>query len=204
VPAAHLVSYLHRHDPRAVALACARPMRLPQAARMIDACRRTDVPIMVGGRGFGPDGRWAAKLGVPWAADASAAAALLADDRALDATLTDDPVAGPTDDEYAGLIAARADLIAACVAHLESVTPQMRAYSRAQRDATLADLGHIVDTLAASVYIDDPALFADFLDWLGEVLSSRRVPLHTVDATLDVLADRLRDFPRAHGILRAR
>jgi methanogenic corrinoid protein MtbC1 len=205
VPAAHLVSYLHRHDPRAVALACALPMRLPQAARMIDACRRTDVPIMVGGRGFGPDGRWAAKLGVPWAADASAAAALLADGRALDAMLTDRPpleIAG--NDEYAGLTAARADLIAACVAHLESVTPEMRTYSRAQRDATLADLGHIVDTLAASVYIDDPALFGDFLDWLGEVLSCRRVPLHTVDAALDVLADRLRDFPRAHRILRTR
>ena len=63
------------------------------------------------------------------------------------------------DGEYAGLIAARADLIAACVAHLESITPEMRAYSRAQRDATVADLGHIVDTPRASVYIDDPELF---------------------------------------------
>jgi hypothetical protein len=180
-------------------------MRLPQAARMIDACRRTDVPIIVGGRGFGPDGRWAAKLGVPWAADASAAAALLADGRVLDAMLTDRPAPKlTTDDEYASLIAARADLIATCVAHLESITPEMRAYSGAQRDATLADLGHIVDTLAASVYIDDPALFGDFLDWLGEVLSCRRVPLHTVDAALDVFADRLRDFPRAHWILRTR
>ena len=35
VPAAHLVSYLHRHDAHAVALACALPMRLPHAHRMI-------------------------------------------------------------------------------------------------------------------------------------------------------------------------
>ena len=53
VPAAHLVSYLHRHDAYAVALACALPMRLPYAHRMIEACRRSDVPVVVGGRGFG-------------------------------------------------------------------------------------------------------------------------------------------------------
>jgi hypothetical protein len=202
VPAAHLVSYLHRHDAHAVALACALPMRLPHAARMIDACRRTDVPIIVGGRGFGPDGRWAAKLGVPWAADATAAAALLSDDRALDALVAERPQT-PVDDEYTALVAARADQIARCFAHCESVLPEMAGYSRAQRDATLSDLGHIVDTLAAAVFVDDPALFGEFLDWLDEVLTSRRVPRHTVDAALDALADRLREFPRAHRILRA-
>ncbi|MER6594512.1 cobalamin-dependent protein, partial [Micromonospora purpureochromogenes] len=66
VPAAHLVSYLHRHDAHAVALACALPMRLPYAHRMIEACRRSDVPVVVGGRGFGDDGRWARTLGVAW------------------------------------------------------------------------------------------------------------------------------------------
>lgn len=202
VPAAHLVSYLHRHDPRAVALACALPMRLPHAARMIDACRRTDVPILVGGRGFGPDGRWAAKLGVPWAADALAAAALLADRRALDALLADRPTT-PVDDEYTALAAARGELIARCDAHLEAVMPEMARYSRAQRDATLTDLGHIVDTLAAAVFVDDHRLFGEFVEWLGEVLTSRGVPLSSVEQTLDALADRLRDFPRAHRTLRA-
>ena len=45
-----------------LAAARQRPSRSwdTMAARMIDACRRTDVPILVGGRGFGPDGRWAA------------------------------------------------------------------------------------------------------------------------------------------------
>ncbi|WP_407664872.1 cobalamin B12-binding domain-containing protein, partial [Micromonospora tarensis] len=83
VPAAHLVSYLHRYDAHAVALACALPMRLPHAHRMIEACRRSDVPVVVGGRGFGADGRWARRLGVAWAPDAPAAAELVADERAL-------------------------------------------------------------------------------------------------------------------------
>ncbi|TBL26517.1 cobalamin-binding protein, partial [Verrucosispora sp. SN26_14.1] len=47
VPAAHLVSYLHRHDADAVALACALPMRLPHAHRMVEACQRADVPVVV-------------------------------------------------------------------------------------------------------------------------------------------------------------
>jgi methanogenic corrinoid protein MtbC1 len=203
VPAAHLISYLHRHDPRAVALACALPMRLPQAARMIDACRRTDVPVIVGGRGFGPDGRWAARLGVPWAADADAAATLLADDRALDALLADRPRA-QVSGEYGPLAAARAELVAHCFAHLESVVPQMSAYTPAQRDATLTDLGHIVDTLAAAVFVDDATLFGAFVDWLGEVLTCRGVPTYTVEIALHALAGRLRDFPVAHRILRDR
>ncbi|GFJ82724.1 cobalamin B12-binding domain-containing protein [Phytohabitans houttuyneae] len=204
VPAAHLVSYLHRHDPRAVALACALPMRLPQAARMVDACRRTEVPIIVGGRGFGPDGRWAARLGVPWAADANAAAALLADDRALDRLLVADRPQAPVSGEYTALAADRADLVAHCFAQLEAAVPQMAGYTTAQRDATLTDLGHIVDTLAAAVFVDDAALFGDFHEWLGEVLTSRGVPLYTVDIAFRALAERLRDFPVAHRILRDR
>ncbi|WP_241825390.1 cobalamin B12-binding domain-containing protein [Micromonospora sp. CB01531] len=99
VPAAHMVSYLHRYDAYAVALACALPLRLPHAHRMIEAYRRADVPVVVGGRGFGDDGRWARRLGVPWAPDA---ADLVADERALHAV----PPARLdhlADDEYASV-----------------------------------------------------------------------------------------------------
>ncbi|WP_233605807.1 B12-binding domain-containing protein [Micromonospora sp. Llam0] len=51
----------------------ALPMRLPQAHHTIQACQRADVPVLVGGRGFGPDGRWARAMGVGWAPDARAA-----------------------------------------------------------------------------------------------------------------------------------
>jgi methanogenic corrinoid protein MtbC1 len=205
VPAAHLVSYLHRHDPRAVALGCALPMRLPHASRMIQACRRADVPILVGGRAFGPDGRWAARLGVPWASDALAAADLLADDRALEAWSGPDTTVDPesTQDEYVSLVNARAELIEFCLEHLRATVPATASYTPAQRDATLADLGHILDALSAAVYVDDADLFLDFVAWLGEVLASRRVPLRSVSSTLDALGDRLRDYPRAQRFLRA-
>ncbi|MEV4535477.1 cobalamin B12-binding domain-containing protein [Asanoa sp. NPDC049518] len=193
VPSPHLVSYLHRHDPRAVLLACALPMRLPHAFRAIEACRRTDVPVLVGGRGFGADGRWAAKLGVAFASDARAASSVLATP-AFDAAT---PPALLDDTEYAGLVAAKVELIDLALERLD-----LRRYSPAQVDATLADLGYIVDSLAAAVYVDDASLFGEFVGWLGEVLSSRGVPLHTVGLTFDVMADRLRDFPRAHRFLR--
>jgi methanogenic corrinoid protein MtbC1 len=143
VPAAHLVSYLHRYDAHAVALACALPMRLPHAHRVIEACRRSDVPVVVGGRGFGVDGRWAEVLGVPW----------------------------------------------------------VRAYSPAQLDSTISDLGYIVDFLAAALYVDDETLFLQFVEWLAAILTSRRVPTAAVGLTLDHYGRQLRDFPRARRIL---
>jgi methanogenic corrinoid protein MtbC1 len=193
VPSAHLVSYLHRHDPWAVLLSCALPMRLPHAFRAIEACRRTEVPVLVGGRGFGSDGRWARRLGVAFAGDARVASALLS---------AAPPSAAPSspvyDSEYPALLAARVELIDLALDRLD-----LTRYSPAQVDATVADLGYIVDSLAAAVYVDDGSLFAEFASWLGEVLASRGVPLHTVRLTFDVMADRLRDFPRAYAFLRA-
>jgi methanogenic corrinoid protein MtbC1 len=201
VPAAHLVSYLHRHDAHAVALACALPMRLPYADQMIRACRRADVPILVGGRGFGGDGRWARRLGVCWAPDARAAAVALADERLLNNPPAPDLV-HLGDDEYTGLVKRRAELIDGALAGLRARFPVVRHYTDGQLDATIADLGHIVDFLAAAVYVDDGTLFAEFLSWLGEVLTSRRVPLATVRHTVDGYAEALRDFPRAGRYLR--
>ncbi|GAA1851154.1 cobalamin B12-binding domain-containing protein [Asanoa iriomotensis] len=193
VPSPHLVSYLHRHDPRAVLLACALPMRLPHAFRAIEACRRTDVPVLVGGRAFGADGRWARKLGVAWAADARAASAVLATpafDVPHGASFLDDA-------EYAGLVAARVELIDLALDRLD-----LARYSPPQVDATVADLGYIVDSLTAAVYVDDATLFGEFVSWMRTVLASRKVPLQTVGSTFDVMAGRLRDFPRARAYLR--
>ncbi|BCJ69938.1 cobalamin B12-binding domain-containing protein [Polymorphospora rubra] len=202
VPAAHLVSYLHRDDAHAVALACALPMRLPHAHRMIEACRRADVPILVGGRGFGPDGRWARRLGVHWAGDASSAADVLTDERTLHRPPPED-LDHLADDEYPGLVNRRAELIDTGLRDLTALVPAMADYTPAQLDATVDDLGHIVDFLTAAVYVDDATLFTSFITWMVEVLDSRQVPAHTVDRILEVYADMLHDFPRAHRFLRA-
>ncbi|QDY09154.1 cobalamin B12-binding domain-containing protein [Micromonospora sp. HM134] len=200
VPAAHLVSYLHRHDAHAVALACALPMRLPQAHRMIEACRRSDVPVVVGGRGFGADGRWARRLGVAWAPDAPGAADLVADERALRRVPPAD-LAHLADDEYASLVKRRGELIDSAVADLRARMPAVGDYTPAQWDATTSDLGYIVDFLAAALYVDDAELFTDFVTWLVAILTSRGVPAGSVASTLGHYARILRDFPRAGRFL---
>lgn len=202
VPAAHLVSYLHRHDAHAVALGCALPMRLPHAHRMIEACRRADVPILVGGRGFGSDGRWARRLGVVWAPDARAAADIVGDQEAL-AQAAAERLSELADDEYTGLTRRRGGLIDSVLEWLRAGVPAVRAYTEPQLDSTVDDLGHILDFLAAAVYVDDQTLFVEFLDWLAEVLESRRVPVQSVAGSLAYLADELRDFPRARSYLRS-
>lgn len=200
VPAAHLVSYLHRHDAHAVALACALPMRLPQAHRMVEACRRSDVPVVVGGRGFGVDGRWARRLGVAWAPDAPGAADLVADERALRRVPPAD-LSHLADDEYASLVKRRGELIDSAVADLRARVPSVGEYTPAQWDATTGDLGYIVDFLAAAVYVDDGELFTDFVTWLVAILTSRGVPAGSVAATLGHYRRVLRDFPRAGRFL---
>ncbi|MEO3770285.1 cobalamin-dependent protein [Micromonospora sp. B9E7] len=200
VPAAHLVSYLHRYDAHAVALACALPMRLPYAHRMIEACRRSDVPVVVGGRGFGADGRWARRLGVAWAPDAPGAADLVADERALRG-VPPARLAHLADDEYASLVRRRGELIDGALADLLERVPAARAYSATQLDSTVSDLGHIVDFLAAAVYVDDPTLFTEFVEWLSVILVSRGVPAGAVALPFDHYDVALRDFPRAGRML---
>ncbi|MFG1889385.1 B12-binding domain-containing protein [Micromonospora sp. NPDC049051] len=202
VPAPHLVSYLHRHDAHAVALACALPMRLPHAHRMVEACRRVDVPVVVGGRGFGVDGRWARRLGVAWAPDAPSAADLVADERAL-RRVPPAELSHLADDEYTSLGKRRGELIDGALADLSERVPGTRDYTPSQLDFTVSDLGYIVDFLAAALYVDDSSLFTEFVDWLVEILTSRGVPAATLASTLEHYGRVLRDFPRAARFLAA-
>ncbi|URN11454.1 cobalamin-dependent protein [Streptomyces radiopugnans] len=64
----HLVSHLHSTGPDAVALSCSLPVRLPVAHAAVTACRAAGVPVLAGGAGFGPGGRYARLLGADaWA-----------------------------------------------------------------------------------------------------------------------------------------
>jgi len=202
VPTGHLVSYLHQHGPDVVALSCTLSRSLPRAHQVITACRNTGTRVLVGGLGFGSHGQWAEALGVTsWAADAREAARLLEEGEPREP--------GPArrargaDAEYTGLRERRTELIAGTMARLGERFPPLLAYDERRRDATVEDLGHIVDFLAAALYIDEPALFRDFLDWTAEVLRARDVPPHSLDLTLAVLGETLADFPRTRGFLAA-
>ncbi|MET0414648.1 MAG: cobalamin-binding protein, partial [Actinoplanes sp.] len=151
---------------------------------------------VVGGRGFGADGRWAARLGAAWASDAPSAAELIADERAL-RRVPAARLSHLADDEYASLVRRRGELIDSALTDLRERVPATREYTAAQLDSTVSDLGHIVDALAAALYVDDASLFIEFVEWLVGILSSRGVPASAVGLTLQHYATVLRDFPRA-------
>jgi methylmalonyl-CoA mutase cobalamin-binding subunit len=203
VPGPHLVTHLHQTGPDAVALSCMLATRLPRAHAAITACRTAGVPVIAGGPGFGPGGRYAQHLGADaWAADAQEAVKRLATD-------WPPPVRDPHvsaflgDDEYTYVVRHRPALISTALSRLAGDYPAVRAYDQRQMDATAEDMGHIVDFLAAALYVSEAKIFTDFVDWTGEVLAARGVPPAALRAGLFLVRDQLRDFPAALAVIDA-
>jgi len=204
VPPAHLISYLHEHGPDVVAVSCALPIHLPSAHRTIAAAQRTGTPVLAGGPGFGPDGRWAAALGVDaWVPGAAEAVALLESPgwprqagpgRAADGGA-----------EYAGLRGRRAELVRAALHRLGGASPLAEPEGASGGNGLEGqpheDVGRLVDFLAAAVYLDDADLFGEHVGWLAALLAARDLPRTGVGAVLDVLAGELHDFPTAQRCL---
>lgn len=205
VPTPHLVEHLHRTGPKAVALSGSLAPRLPAAHAAITACAATGTPVIAGGAAFGPDGRYARLLGAhAWAPDARAAAVLLAADQPLlvePSELLVDRLPHLADQEYTMVARTRGQLVKAMYTGLEERLPAMAGYSEAQRDRTAEDLAHIVEFLTTALYVDVDELFGDFLCWTAGVLHVRGVPALSLLPGLDVLAEELRDFPRARRVL---
>ncbi|MFI9810396.1 B12-binding domain-containing protein [Streptomyces sp. NPDC052301] len=206
VPTPHLIAHLHRTDPDAILLSGSIPTHLPTAHAAITACRAISVPVLAGGRAFGPEGRYARALGADrWAADARGAAAVLAEgiarpDASAGRHAVDD-LPHLDDQEYTLVVQSRSQLVKQTLVDLEDRFPAVRGYSVDQRERTAEDLAHIVDFLATALYVDDPDLFTTFLTWTADILQARNVPAHSLLVGLDILAGQLRDFPRSLNLL---
>ncbi|WP_053708518.1 cobalamin B12-binding domain-containing protein [Streptomyces sp. NRRL B-3648] len=206
-PTAHLVAHLHLTNPDAVLLSASLPTHLPAAHAAFTACQAIGVPVLAGGRAFGADGRLARLLGADrWAADARGAAAALKAGLARPGPAAIRQVADDlphlVDQEYTMVAQSRPVLVKQTLAGLEARFPAMRGYDDAQREHTAEDLAHIVDFLAAALYVDDPEVFTAFLTWTADILEARHVPARSLLLGLDILAEQLREFPRALGLLR--
>ncbi|GAA2257011.1 cobalamin-binding protein [Streptomyces ruber] len=211
-PGPHLITHLRRTGADAVLLSSSLPTRLPTAHAMIAACQAAGVPVMVGGRAFGPDGRYARACGADrWAANAREAAT------ALEGGLTAaTPSPGSTtarqpvddlphlaDQEYTMVVKSRTRLVEETLAGLREEVPALRLYTDVQHERTAEDHAHIVDFLAAALYVDDTALFTGFIGWTADVLEARSVSPRCLVPGLHLLARRLHDFPRATALLHA-
>jgi methanogenic corrinoid protein MtbC1 len=207
VPGRHLIVHLHQTGPDAVALSCMLPTRLPRAHAAITACRAAGLPVIAGGRGFGPGGRYAERLGAQaWAATGEEAVARLATGwpprTPIDLPLPDDE-SFLGDEEYTHLVRSRPQLITTAMDRLATVFPPAAGYDAAQIESTSEDLGHIADFLAAALYVGEPAIFQDFVTWTTTVLTSRGVPATALRTGLTLIHDQLVDFPAATTMLNA-
>ncbi|MFC8349852.1 B12-binding domain-containing protein [Streptomyces sp. NPDC057280] len=206
VPAPHLISHLHTTEADAVALSSSMPTRLPTAHAAITACQAIGVPVLVGGAAFGSDGRYAQLLGAQaWAPDARAAADRLAE-APLPRPRTDhqqlDDLPHLADQEYTLVARSSASLVRTVLLALQDAFPAMRAYDDVQRERTAQDLAHIVEFLAAALYLGDDDLFTRFITWTARVLRARNVAVQSLPPALILFARELKDFPRASRTLK--
>lgn len=207
VPTPRLITHLHRTGPDAVALSGSIATRLPGAHATVTACQAAGVPVLVGGRAFGPDGRYARLLGADlWAPDARAAADRLAAaplPRPRDGHQPIDDLPHLDDQEYTMVSRTGRQLVKAVCTGLEDRPPVPRGRTGARRGHAAEDVAHLVDFLAAALYTDDRALLTGFVTWTAGVLRARGVPPLSLVPALDLLTAELHDFPRATGLLAA-
>ncbi|GLY81405.1 cobalamin B12-binding domain-containing protein [Actinoallomurus iriomotensis] len=209
VPVPHLIDHLHRTGPDALALSSSIPTRLPTAHATITACQAAGVPVMAGGAAFGPRGRHAERLCADaWAPNARAAADRL--DELISRPFAPPPAHQAVEDlphladqEYTLVTRSAHRLVAAVLAELQERVPAMADYTDQQRQHTAEDIAHITEFLGVALYLDDSDLFTRFIAWTGDILTARGVPAHSVGLALDLLAEQLKDFPRALGLLQA-
>ena len=189
VPVAHLARMLHDVGPDVTAVSCSLPTALIRARHTIEASREAGVPVIAGGPGFGPDGRWATTLGADGTApDARRALAVLADP-SWPAFTTPAPPYQPPDRAHDLLRRRQGEIVFDAGRRLRARWPGVREYGAEEEARTAEDLGYLVEFLAASLYVDDMELYTGFVSWMDGILECRSVPRPALTAGLEVTAE---------------
>jgi methanogenic corrinoid protein MtbC1 len=201
-PADHLRRFVAEVGAVAVVVSCSVPIFLGGALRSVQAAQSEGIPVLVGGRAFGPDDTRAYRLGADgWAPDPVAAARLLDSWRQQRPAVGKRP-AGMRDAEPLELEAVRPDLVEAAMGELFLRFPPLAGYGEVQLARTREDLGYILQFLEAALLTDDPRIFLDeFLPWLTRVLTSRGLPAGVVTVGLEALGAVLDAFPRSQQLI---
>ncbi|HSQ36653.1 MAG TPA: cobalamin-dependent protein [Acidimicrobiia bacterium] len=157
-PASELRNFLRERRSEALILSCAMTGALPGARECIRVAHEAGIPVLAGGRGFGPDGARAYALGADaWTADPARVDEILR-------TWDPDPAAAEFGARDGGkdlfhLRQRRAELLARAEATLVKPDGPVG-------DARLgSDLDLVLDALAASLLLGDPEVMVEFVDW---------------------------------------
>ena len=189
VPAEDLAGYLAAADATALVVSCTRTANLLGARACIAAAHRVGVPVVVGGRAFGDDDRIATRLG------ADARVGRLPELVDILQTWDPDPVASEgaaaqVPDEVEALLAHRVDAASA----LRAAATERLATDPIATKVVAQAAEELVDTLAASSYLDDASVLAAHARWVCGLAAQRGggsvEPEHVLAALAHATEDR--------------
>lgn len=167
------------------------PVSLKGAARSIEACRRAGVPVLAGGGGFGPAGRYAARVGAEaWAPDPVVAASMLEgwQDSGFPAP---PPLAVPDDEEHLALEQEKDSVVSAALGSLDGNPVRVR-----------EALTFLVSALESALFVGDGAVFAASRPAAARLLAAGGSPDPSGSPVTDALMGAFEGrFPRAQGLV---
>jgi methanogenic corrinoid protein MtbC1 len=196
VPADDLGVYLAEMKPDALILSCAIVTRLPGARACIRAAHGAGVPVLAGGRGFGPDGARATAVGADaWAMHPAQIADLLATWQPTPEVA--EAAAADPDDEMGILEMRRLEILTTAAREVTAgaAGPALRVRS---------DLGLLFDATIAALLVDDPTILDEFATWHRALRSTGDGTPGNTRTMLDALRHAVHPFaPIASAYLEA-
>lgn len=201
-PVDHLRTTMPQLAPQALAISCTLPLALAGVPRLVEAAHDLELPVIVGGRAFDPEGRRAATLGADQA---------FTDMRSATRTLErwhDHPptLAVPVRDadlvfQRSVFADRRVEIIEDVYTALERRLPAVAAFDERQRRHTREDLDYLIRFVDITLLLEDPTIFTEFTAWLAQLLTSRGLPTSVTVATVRILREVVgRDLPAAHDL----
>lgn len=165
VPAPDLKEYLAEELPAAALFSAAMTMHLPAARAAIRAGHEVGVPVIVGGRAFGEDGRWASTLGADaWVASPRDVASLL-ENWSPDPARAEAQARDPSEDLEA-LSRNRPVVLA------DSYSDVVQAVPNGDAGRLLIELEVLEGAIEGAMLVEDPMALVDTLRWQRDTLAA--------------------------------
>jgi len=200
LPVEDLGDFLTAIGATALGVSCSTPLTLLGARETVRSAHAVGVPVICAGPAFGADDTRSRAIGADaWVAEPAAAAELLRGWRSAPPALLD---AEEPQEGWQLVTADTREVVDRAFEGLAVRRPRLGSFSRPLLQRLHKELGYLVRCLGAALLVGDERLFADYADWLRQVLEVRRVPGQIVDDAYAALADALRaTFPEAAALV---
>ncbi len=183
-PASTLAAYARSRRPLAVVLSCTMTNGLVAARDAIEVLHEHDVPVLVGGPGFGRDDRRAHALGADgWAGSLADADRILASWAARAPVLSSPPFL------LSGMLSPSdlADAVDAVLRRLHrhaswETSPQTLT-------VTARELSSMLDAVNVGLLTRDPSVIDEMVEWHRRTLEARGFPVETIGLVMESLAE---------------